>query len=108
MTFIASLLGAIMALTLRAERPAWHDSANPPMFDELGFPRDAELGDAAPALYHFVYCSRAADGVDNVEVGRIVESAQRNNLARGITGVLVSVAASSSNGSRGRPPRYRS
>ena len=27
--------------------------------------------------------------VDNVEVGRIVELAQRNNLARGITGMLL-------------------
>lgn len=60
------------------------------MFDEPGFPRGAELdGVGLPALYNFVYCSRAADGVDDAEVGRIVESAQRHNLARGITGVLV-------------------
>ena len=59
------------------------------MFDEFGLPRGAELDDAAPALYHFVYCSRAADGLDDAEVGRIVEAAQRHNLARGITGVLV-------------------
>ncbi|GJE17288.1 BLUF domain-containing protein [Methylobacterium marchantiae] len=60
------------------------------MLDEYGFLRGAELDDdALPALYHFVYCSRAADGVDDAEVGRIVESAQRHNLARGITGVLV-------------------
>jgi hypothetical protein len=59
------------------------------MFDEPGFPRDPEFGNAAPALYHFAYCSRAADGVDDAEVGRIVEAAQRNNLARGITGILV-------------------
>ncbi|AWN41782.1 BLUF domain-containing protein [Methylobacterium durans] len=60
------------------------------MFDEHGLPRGAELDEAAlPALYHFVYCSRAADGVDDAEVGRIVESAQRYNLAHGITGVLV-------------------
>ena len=59
------------------------------MFDEFGFPRGPEVDDAAPALYHFVYCSRAAAGVDDVEVGRIVESAQRHNHARGITGVLV-------------------
>ncbi len=59
------------------------------MFDEPGFPRGPVLDDAAPALFHFVYCSRAADGVDDVEVGRIVESAQRHNLTRGITGVLV-------------------
>lgn len=60
------------------------------MFDEPGFPRDLDLDDASlPALYHFVYCSRAADGVDETEVGRLVKLAQRNNLARGITGVLV-------------------
>jgi hypothetical protein len=60
------------------------------MFDEPGFPRGPELDEAAlPALYHFVYCSRAANGVDEAEVGRMVELAQRNNMARGITGVLV-------------------
>ncbi len=59
------------------------------MFDEPGFPRGADVDDAAPMLCTFVYCSRAAQGVDDVEVGRIVESAQRRNLARGITGVLV-------------------
>ncbi|GJE57597.1 MULTISPECIES: BLUF domain-containing protein [Methylobacterium] len=60
------------------------------MFDEYGFLRDADLDEAAlPALHHFVYCSRAVDSVDDAEVGRIVELAQRNNLARGITGVLV-------------------
>jgi hypothetical protein len=59
------------------------------MFDEVGFPRGAEVDDAGlPALYHFVYCSRAADGVDDQEVGRIVESAQRHNLQNGITGML--------------------
>jgi hypothetical protein len=59
------------------------------MFDEIGFPRGAELDDAGlPALYHFVYCSRAADGVDDLEVGRIVEWSQRHNLARDITGML--------------------
>ena len=59
------------------------------MFDEPGFPRGPQFDDAALALYHFVYCSRAADGVDDAEVGRIVEAAQRNNLAHGITGILV-------------------
>ncbi|WHQ70497.1 BLUF domain-containing protein [Methylorubrum extorquens] len=60
------------------------------MFDEYGIPRGAELGEPAlPALHHFVYCSRASDGIDDAEVGRIVESAQRHNLASGITGVLV-------------------
>ncbi len=59
------------------------------MFDEPGFPGGADLDDGVPMLYTFVYCSRAAEGVDDVEVGRIVEAAQRRNLARGITGVLV-------------------
>ncbi len=59
------------------------------MFDEPGFPRGADLDEDALPLYTFVYCSRAADDVDAVEVGRIVEQAQRRNLARGITGVLV-------------------
>ena len=59
------------------------------MFDEYGFPREPDAGYAAPVLHTFVYCSRAAEGVDDVQVGRIVESAQRRNLARGITGVLV-------------------
>jgi hypothetical protein len=60
------------------------------LYDEFGFPRAIEMDDATlPALYHFVYCSRAANGVDEAEVGRIVEAAQRQNLANGITGVLV-------------------
>ena len=59
------------------------------MFDEPGFPSGGTLDDAAPMLYTFVYCSRAAEGVGDVEVGHIVELAQRRNLARGITGVLV-------------------
>ena len=59
------------------------------MFDEPGFPSDADLEDGAPMLYTFVYCSRATEGVDDVEVGRIVEAAQRSNFTRGITGVLV-------------------
>jgi hypothetical protein len=59
------------------------------MFDEFGFPGRADFDDAAPTLYTFVYCSRAAEGVEDAEVGRIVEAAQRRNLAKGITGVLV-------------------
>ena len=59
------------------------------MFDEPGFPREADADDPLlPLLYHFVYCSRASDGVDEAEVGRIVESAKRHNAALGITGVL--------------------
>lgn len=60
------------------------------MFDEYGIRRGADLDEVAlPKLYHFVYCSRAAEGVDDAEVCRIVETAQRNNLAHGVTGVLV-------------------
>ncbi|GJE14594.1 BLUF domain-containing protein [Methylobacterium longum] len=60
------------------------------MFDEYGIPQGANLDEAALSkLYHFVYCSRAAEGVDDAEVCRIVETAQRNNLVHGITGVLV-------------------
>lgn len=59
------------------------------MFDEFGFPRGADLSDDGPTLCTFVYCSRAAEGVDEIEVGRIVETAQTRNLARSITGVLV-------------------
>ncbi len=65
------------------------DGVSQHMFDEYGFPGGTDLDDASPILSTFVYCSRAAKGVDEVEVGRIVESAQRRNLARGITGVLV-------------------
>lgn len=60
------------------------------MFDEYGIPLGVDTEEAGlPKLYHFVYCSRAADGVDDAEVSRIVETAQRNNFAHGITGVLV-------------------
>lgn len=59
------------------------------MFDEIGFPRFEAGYSPLPALTHFVYCSRAAEGVDDAEVERIVQSAKRHNAARGITGVLV-------------------
>ncbi|MCJ2064746.1 BLUF domain-containing protein [Methylobacterium sp. J-088] len=42
-----------------------------------------------PALYLCVDCSRAAEGIDDAEVGRIVEVAQRHNVARGITEAFV-------------------
>jgi hypothetical protein len=59
------------------------------MFDEPGFGRGAERDDPLlPPLYHVVYCSRAADGVDDAEVGRIVAAARRHNPARAITGML--------------------
>ena len=59
------------------------------MFDEPGFPRDPEDDAGASTLHTFVYCSRAVDGVDDAEVNRLIESAQRYNLTCGITGVLV-------------------
>ena len=59
------------------------------MFDEPGFPGDADSDYAALILETFVYCSRAAEGVDEVEVSRIIELSQRRNVARDITGVLV-------------------
>lgn len=60
------------------------------MLDEFNFRPGHELdGTNLPRIMHFAYCSRAADGVGDAEVGRIVEAAQRSNLGRGITGVLV-------------------
>ena len=59
------------------------------MFDEFGFPGGADSGHAGPILDTFVYCSRAAEGVDDAEVDRIIELSQRSNVARDITGVLV-------------------
>jgi hypothetical protein len=59
------------------------------MFDEFGFPRGPDSDANAPTLYTFVYCSRAADGVDDAEVNRLIDSAQRHNLTCGITGMLV-------------------
>ena len=59
------------------------------MFDEFGFPSNPDPDAFAPMLYTSVYCSRAAENVDDSEVSRLIESAQRHNLASGITGVLV-------------------
>ena len=59
------------------------------MFDEFGFPSEPDFDAAAPALYTVVYCSRAAERVDDAEVTRLIETAQRHNLICGITGVLV-------------------
>ena len=59
------------------------------MFDEPGFPSDPDLDATATTLYTFVYCSRAAEGVDDAEVNRLIDWAQRYNLTCGITGVLV-------------------
>ncbi|PZN93584.1 MAG: blue light sensor protein [Alphaproteobacteria bacterium] len=59
------------------------------MFDEIGFPRGPDLDSVASILDTFAYCSRAGDGVDDVEVDRIIDFAQRRNVELGITGVLV-------------------
>lgn len=59
------------------------------MFDEPGFPREADFGNSAIALETFVYCSRASEGVGDDEVDRIIEFAQRRNGEQDITGVLV-------------------
>jgi len=54
------------------------------------FQGDEPVHPHAPALlYHLVYCSRAATGVDAAVVDRIVETAQRGNAVRDITGLLV-------------------
>lgn len=65
------------------------EKASDLVFDEYGFPRGPELDHAAPILDTFVYCSRAAAGVDDVEVDRIIERSQSRNVERNITGVLV-------------------
>ena len=46
-------------------------------------------GHAFPLLYNMVYCSRAAPGVDDAAVDRIIASSRRHNPAQGITGMLV-------------------
>ena len=59
------------------------------MFDEYNFLVDAEPEYAALTLETFVYCSRAAESVDDAEVDRLIAFSQQRNVARGITGVLV-------------------
>jgi hypothetical protein len=46
-------------------------------------------GHRLPLLYNLVYCSRAAAGIGDADVNRIVESARRWNPVFGITGLLV-------------------
>jgi hypothetical protein len=46
-------------------------------------------GHAFPLLYNAVYCSRAAAGVDDAAVARIIETSRHSNPANGITGMLV-------------------
>ena len=59
------------------------------MFDEPNFSEADYLNLAAVTLETLVYCSRAAESVDEAEVRRIIEFSQARNVARGITGVLV-------------------
>lgn len=59
------------------------------MFDEYNFLGDDDGDKAALTLETFVYCSRAADSVDEAEVSRLITFSQARNAARGITGVLV-------------------
>lgn len=58
------------------------------MFDEFGVPGDPDFVYFETLLETFVYCSRAAQDVDEAEVGRIIEWSQCHNADRGITGVL--------------------
>jgi hypothetical protein len=51
--------------------------------DEPGF------GQAFPALYNLVYCSRATAGVDDAAVQRIIATARRCNPELRVTGMLV-------------------
>ena len=46
-------------------------------------------GDDFEPLYEVVYCSRAVASVDDAAVTRIIAASQRDNPARGITGLLV-------------------
>lgn len=59
------------------------------MFDEINSLDDADFEYAALTLETFVYCSRAAESVDEAEVSRLIAFSQSRNVARGITGVLV-------------------
>lgn len=59
------------------------------MFDEHNFMDDDDQEFDAITLETFVYCSRAAEGVDAAEMARIIAFSQARNVAREITGVLV-------------------
>jgi hypothetical protein len=56
---------------------------HPSRGDEPGFSQGV-----AP-LYNLVYCSRAAPGVGDADVDRIIATARRANAEHGITGMLV-------------------
>lgn len=49
-----------------------------------------EHGLGLPLLHQLIYCSRAAPGLEETAVARIIETARRVNPAHGITGLLVS------------------
>lgn len=51
--------------------------------DEPGF------SPGSPTLYNLVYCSRAAPGMDDAGVDRIIATARRANSLHGVTGMLV-------------------
>jgi len=51
--------------------------------DEPGFAR------ALPPIYNVVYCSRAAAGMDEAAVHKIIATARQHNPVHGITGMLV-------------------
>jgi len=60
------------------------------MFDEPGFRGEgADPEHSVVALETFVYCSRASEGVGDLEVQQLIEFSQHRNAERGITGVLV-------------------
>ena len=54
-----------------------------------GYGDEPGAGRGLPMMYNLVYCSRAASGVDDSAVSRIIASARRHNPRRGITGMLV-------------------
>ena len=55
----------------------------------LSYGDEPGSGHAYPPLFNLVYCSRAAAGVGDADVARIIDSARRGNPERGITGLLV-------------------
>lgn len=87
MAGIRPSLGYAAALAQR--RPAaWHLLEHPEAMPDPS-PQAAPGGTEPPLLYHLVYCSRAAPGIDEDAVGRIVATARRHNPQAGITGLLV-------------------
>lgn len=60
------------------------------MSDPHPAPGDEPLSDTTlPLLYNAVYCSRAAEGVDDAAVDRIIATSRRRNPVHAITGLLV-------------------